>query len=150
MGAALRDETGVFNSSSSSFLLFRSTAQPVHASYSLLRFTTGQPPFPHPLHCTTLQHRGGPGGRGANRSIYPDFFSHAYITEIPTHTPHRRYPHGYPEPLYIIHIPGQSGTRAATVLFTPSLGRNWRLEGVLGRVGMTMLCAIVSAASRGV
>ena len=65
---------------------------------------------------------------------------------------HRRYPHEQTRALSPPHIPIELGDiSAATVLFTPSLGRIRRLEGcILGRGGATMLRAIVSATSRGI
>lgn len=62
------------------------------------------------------------------------FYSHASSSHRDTHayTTTGVYPHEHiPSQLHIPIIRQKgAGARAATVLFTPSLGRNWRLNGV--------------------
>ena len=117
------------------FICFRSTAQfnLRIALHSLLTRPINPPPSPHPL--SPQQRRDG-AGWGTIRSIYLTFFLFTriiIITEIPTHTPRQAFTlmNYIPSPLHIPIIRQKgAGARAATVLFTPSLGRNWRLNGV--------------------
>lgn len=131
--------------------VFCIVAQPAHC----IHFFHGPSIPPTPL-STSSAGRGGLGLR--SESIYLNFFIHTH------HHITQRYPRIHHTGVTLMNIPShsimiyiphfrrkRSGARAATVLFTPSLGRNWRLEGcILRRGGATMLRAIVSAASRGV